>query len=161
MREENTEPLHAKWTLITIAAWNDMRKAVFKDPRLCRYDHRKLLVLCTNFSAEGFGYVAYQQADGNASMKAMHQCMHGGSFNFMTKDSTALLHPVAFSCRHTHGNENRLHSHLGKAFAGDVAINKCRHMCFGQRFVWVTDCYALKLFLSYNGWNPSILHLQM
>jgi hypothetical protein len=50
---------------------------------------------------------------------------------------------------------------LSKALAGVVAINKCRHMCFGQRFVWVTDCYALKFILSYNGWNPSNLHLQM
>jgi hypothetical protein len=79
----------------------------------------------------------------------------------MTKDLTALLHPIAFGCRHTHGNEKRLHSHLGEAFAGDVAINKCRHMCFGQQFVWFTDCCALKFILSYDGRNSSILHLQM
>jgi hypothetical protein len=87
--------------------------------------------------------------------------MQGGSFNFMTKDSTALPHLVAFGCCRMRGNEKRLHSHLGEAFAGDIAFNKCRHMCFGQRFVWVTDCYALKLILSYNGRNPSILRLQM
>jgi hypothetical protein len=34
MREEYTEPLGAKWTLIPIAAWNDMRKAVLNDPCL-------------------------------------------------------------------------------------------------------------------------------
>ncbi len=34
-------------------------------------------------------------------------------------------------------------------------------MCFGQRFVWVTDCYALKFILLYDGRNSSILHLQM
>jgi hypothetical protein len=34
-------------------------------------------------------------------------------------------------------------------------------MCFAQRFVWVTDCYALKFILSYSGWNPLILRLQM
>jgi hypothetical protein len=31
MREEYTEPLSVKWILITIAAWNDMCKAVIKD----------------------------------------------------------------------------------------------------------------------------------
>ncbi len=87
----------------------------------------------------------------------MHQYMHGESFDFMTKDSTAMLHPVIFGCCRTRGNEKRLHSHLGEAFAGDVAINKCRHMCFGQQFVWVTDCYALKFVLSYDGKDPAIL----
>jgi hypothetical protein len=161
MREEYTEPLGAKWMLIPIAAWNDKCKAVLKDPCLCRYDHQKLLVLCTGFSAEGFGYIACQPAEDDASMQAMHWCMHGGSFDFMTKDSTALLHPVAFDCCRTRGNEKRLHSHLGKSFAGDIAINKCRHVCFGQRFVWVTDCYALKFILSYDSRSPLILHLQM
>jgi hypothetical protein len=34
-------------------------------------------------------------------------------------------------------------------------------MLFGQRFVWVTDCYALRFILSYDGTNPAILCLQM
>jgi hypothetical protein len=138
-----------------------MRKAVLKDLCLCQYNHWKLLVLRTDFSTEGFGYIACQPADNDASMQAIHQCMQGGSFNFMAKDSTALLHPVAFGCRRTRGNEERLHSHLGKAFVGDVAINKCHHMCFAQQFVWVTDCYALKFISSYDSWNTSILRLQM
>ncbi len=87
--------------------------------------------------------------------------MYGGKFEFMDKSSQYTLHPVAFGCRRTRGNERRLHSHLGEAFAGDYAINKCCHMCFGQRFTWVTDCYALKFILSYDGRNSAILHLQM
>ncbi len=79
----------------------------------------------------------------------------------MTKDLTALLHLVAFGSCRTRGNEKRLHSHLGKAFAGDVAINKCHHINFDQRIVWITDCYALKFILLYDGQNPSILRLQM
>ena len=46
-------------------------------------------------------------------------------------------------------------------FTGDWAINKCRHMCFGQRFTWTTDCHAIKFILSYDGKNPAILRLQM
>jgi hypothetical protein len=34
-------------------------------------------------------------------------------------------------------------------------------MLFGQKFVWATDCYAIKFILSYDGTNPAILHLQM
>jgi hypothetical protein len=82
-------------------------------------------------------------------------------FLFMTKDSTATLWPVAFGGRKCRGNEVRLHSHLGEGFAGDWAINKCRHMLFGQRFVWVTDCYAICFILSYDGNNPAISRLQM
>ncbi len=34
-------------------------------------------------------------------------------------------------------------------------------MLFGQRFVWVTNCYAIKLILSYEGGKSAILRLQM
>jgi len=79
----------------------------------------------------------------------------------MTKGSKAILHPVCFGTRCTRGNEVRLHSHLGEAFSGDYAINKCRSYVFGQCFVWVADCYAIIFILSYEGGNPTILRLQM
>jgi hypothetical protein len=61
-------------------------------------------VLCTDFSAKGFGYIALQPADDNASLAAMHYSMQGGSFDFMTKDSIATLpqlHLVVIACRAT------------------------------------------------------------
>jgi len=87
----------------------------------------------------------------------------GHDFTFMTKDSSAVLRPVAFGGRHCWGNEIRLHlhSHLGECFAGDWAINKNRHYLFGTWFVWVTDCYAIRFILSYDGNNPGIFWLQM
>ncbi len=81
----------------------------------------------------------------------------GLDFSFMTKDSMDVLYPVTFGARHCRGNKVQLHSHLGEGFYGDWAMNKCRHMFFGQRFVWTTDCYAIKFILSYNGANPAIL----
>jgi hypothetical protein len=87
--------------------------------------------------------------------------MSGKGFGFMTKDGGGVLHPVAFGSCRMRGNEKRLHSYLGEGFAGDWAINKVWHMCFGRRFVWVTDCYAVKFILSYDGLNPAILRLQM
>jgi hypothetical protein len=161
LRKDYSSTLSLLWSKEAKAVFDKMRQAILDNPCLQRYNHCKLLVLCMDFSAKGFGYVACQPADDNVSLQAMHQCMQGGSFDFMTKDSAALLHPVAFGCRCTHGNKKRLHSHLGKAFSGDYAINKCCHMAFGQQFVWVTDCNALKFILSYNSWNPAILHLQM
>ena len=79
----------------------------------------------------------------------------------MTKDSKAILHLVCFGARCTRGNEVWLHSHLSEGFSGDYAINKCHSYVFGQRFVWVMDCCAIKLILSYEGGNPAILCLQM
>ena len=79
----------------------------------------------------------------------------------MKKGSTATLQPIFFGALKTCGNEIRLHSHLGEGFSGDWAINKCRQYVFGQRFYWVTDCYAIKFILLYKGGNPAILRLQM
>ena len=79
----------------------------------------------------------------------------------MTKGSTATLQPICFGARKTRGNEVRLHSHLGKGFSGDWAINKCCQYVLGQRFVWVTEFYAIKFILSCEGGNPASLRLQM
>jgi hypothetical protein len=85
----------------------------------------------------------------------------GSDFTFMLKDSSAIIHPVAFGGWRCRGNEIRLHSHLGKGFAGNWAINKNCYMIFGQRFVWVTDCYAICFILSYDGNDPTNACLQM
>ncbi len=85
----------------------------------------------------------------------------GFDFAFMTKNIKGVLCPVAFGGWCCRGNEVRLHSHLGEGFAGDWAINKNRHMLFGTRFVWVTDCYAIRFILSYDSNNLAVLRLQM
>ncbi len=87
--------------------------------------------------------------------------MSGNRFHFLTKANQGVLHPVAFGSRCTRGNERYLHLYLCKGFVGDWAMNKVRHMCYGRRFVRVTDCYAVKFLLSYDGTNQAILRLQM
>jgi hypothetical protein len=82
-----------------------------------------------------------------ASTQALLDYRAGKGFSFMTKESAAHLHLVCFGACKCQGNEVRLHSHLGERFAGDHAINKIRHYVFGQQFVWVTDCYAVKFLL--------------
>ncbi len=127
-----------------------------------RFNHQRLIVLCTDLPCRGFGYVLCQPGKNKASTVAMNAYQSGADFSCMTKSSTAALHPVALFCaQHCHGNKVCLHSHLGKGFSGDYAMNKCHHYLFGQRFVLVTDCYAIKFILSYNSANHAILCLQM
>jgi hypothetical protein len=158
---EYTEPVAPHWTPAAQAALEDMKEAILSDPCLLRFDYRKLIVLRTDFSKDGFGFVLCQPASDDATLNAVQEYRDGKGFSNMTKSSSAVLHPVCFGARRSLGNEVRLHSHLGEGFAGDYAINKCSHMLFGQRFVWVTDCYAIKFILSYEGGNSAILRLQM
>ena len=158
---EYTEPVAPHWTPAAQAALDDMKEAILSDPCLLRFDYRKLIVLRTDFSKDGFGFVLCQPASDDATLNAVQEYRDEKGFLFMTKGSSAVLHPVCFGARRSRGNEVRLHSHLGEGFAGDYAINKCSHMLFGQRFVWVTDCYAIKFILSYEGGNSAILRLQM
>jgi hypothetical protein len=130
-------------------------------PIIQRFDHCKLIVLQSDFSAKGFGYVLLQPGNDDASTNAAKDYLDGKGVTFMTKDSKAILHPVCFGARRTRGNEVRLHSHLGEGFSGDYALNKCCSNVFGQRFVCVTGCYAIKFIPSYKGGNPAILRLQM
>jgi len=161
MKREYTEAVGDLWTNEASRAFEGLKRSILTDPCLRRFDHRKLTVLRTDFSALGFGYVVCQPGNDECLLAKMSQYMSGNGFGFMTKDGGGILHPVVFGSRRTRGNKKHLHSYLGEGFAGDWAINKIRHMCFGRRFVWVTDCYAVKFILSYNGSNPAILRLQM
>ena len=161
IKGEYTDPIAQHWTPEAETAWNDLKEAILSDPCIQRFDHRKLVVLRSDFSSLGFGYVLLQPGNDKASVKAAQDYREGKGFSFMTKGSTATLGPICFGARRTRGNKVRLHSHLGKGFSGDYVINKCRQYVFGQRFVWVTDCYAIKFILLYEGGNSAILRLQM
>jgi len=160
-RTEYTEPVAPFWTEAAQKSFDEVRAAMLSDPCLQRFDYRKPVILRTDFSARGFGYVLLQPGNDDASQQASQAYRDGKGFTFMTKGSKAVLHPICFGARRCRGNEVRLHSHLGECFAGDYGINKVRHYIFGQRFIWVTDCYAVKFILSYDGGNPAILCLQM
>ncbi len=58
------------WTPAAKLAFDQMQNAILSNPCLRWYDHCKLLVLHTNFSAKGFGYVACQPADNDPSLDA-------------------------------------------------------------------------------------------
>jgi hypothetical protein len=142
-------------------SFNDIKQAILSDPCLKHFNHNHLIVLWLDFSLNVFGYIVCQPGNDTAPTTAMDAYCSRLDFSSMTKDSTAVLHPVAFGAKRCHRNEVWLHSHLGEGFSGDWAMNKCHHMLFGKRFVWTTDCYAIKFILSYDDANPAILRLQM
>jgi hypothetical protein len=160
-KQEYTKPVAAHWTPEAEGAWEDLKEAILSDPCIQRFVYCKLTVLCSDFSAQGFGFVLLQPGNDEASVQTTQDYCGGKGFSFMTKDSKAILRPVCFGARQTRSNEVWLHSHLGEEFSGDYATNKRRQYVFGQRFVWVTDCYAIKFILSYEGGNHAILCLQM
>ncbi len=161
MTREYTEAVGNMWTAEANSAFEELKNSVLCNPCLRWFDHCKLTVLRTDFSALGFGYVVCQPGNDECSLAKTSQYMSSNRFGFTTKDGGGILHPVAFGSRRMRGNEKQLHSYLREGFAGDWAINKVRHMCFGRQFVWVIDCYAVKFILSYDGSNPAILRLQM
>jgi len=161
IKGEYTDPIVEHWILQAEAAWNDLKDAILSDPCIQRFDHRKLVVLRTYFSSFDFCYVLLHPGNNEALVRATQDYRAGRGFSFMTKGSKATLQPICFGAQRSCGNEVRLHSHLSKGFSGDYAINKCRQYVFGQRFVWVTDCYAIKFIFLYESGNPAILRLQM
>jgi hypothetical protein len=78
-------------------------------------------------------------------------------FNLATTLNPGRLQPIVWK----EGSSSSWTNHPRGSSNSDYAINKCRHMCFGQRLTWVTNCYALKFVLSYDGCNSAILCLQM
>jgi hypothetical protein len=158
---EYTKPVAPHWTPAAQHSFHNIKLTILSNPYLKRFEHNHLIVLWSDFLSKGFGYVVCHPGTDTASTVDLDAYCSGLDFSFMTKDSAAVLHPVTFRARRCRGNEVRLHSHLGEGFSGDWAMNKCRHMLFGQRFVWTTDCYSIKFILSYDGANPAIVLLQM
>ena len=118
-KNEYTKPVAPFWTDAVTKAFDEMRMAVILDPCLQRFDYRKPVILWTDFSARGFGYVLLQSGNDDASIQASQDYQDGKGFTFMTKDSKAVLHPICFGAQKCHSNKVRLHSHLGECFAGN------------------------------------------
>jgi hypothetical protein len=82
MKEDYASPLAlgSAWMPTHLAIFDEMRNAILDDPCLKWYNCRKLLFLRTDFSANGFGYVALQPGNDNTSLSAMHTRMRGSDF---------------------------------------------------------------------------------
>ncbi len=93
------------WTAEANSAFEELKNSVLCDPCLRQFDHRKLTVLRTDFSALGFGYFVCQPGNDKCSLAKISQYMSGNGFGFMTKDGDGVLHPVAFGLCRMRGNE--------------------------------------------------------
>jgi hypothetical protein len=116
---EYTEPATPHWSKDVQCTFDDIRQSILSDPCLLRFNHQRLIVLCTDFSSRGMGYVVCQPGNNETSNAAMRAYRSGKDFLFMTTSSKATLHPIAFGSQRCRGNKVRLHSHLGEGFAGD------------------------------------------
>ena len=114
IKGEYTDLIAENWTPEAETAWNDLKEAILSDPCIQRFDHRKLVVLSTDFSSLGFVYVFLKPGNNEALVRAAQDYRAGKGFSFMTKGSTATLQPICFGARKTRGNKVRLHFHLGK-----------------------------------------------
>ena len=61
-KQEYTKDVGPHWTPETQAAWEDLKGSILANPCIRRFDHCKLIVLRTDFSSKGFGYVYCNQA---------------------------------------------------------------------------------------------------
>ncbi len=66
-RHEFTNPIAPIWTEAAQTALDDMKRAIISDPCPQCFDHRKLVVLHTNFSSLGFGCMLLQPGKDKAS----------------------------------------------------------------------------------------------
>ena len=140
----------------------DMINAICSDPCIPRFDYEKRPYLLTDFSKKGFGWIILQpDSDHPASMEAMRREMSGGDCEFLLPKSTPRLWSTGFGLQTTQGRDSCLHFHLGEAFALDWAIHKNRAKLWGICFTVLTDYMALRFILTYNGWNPVLLRLQI
>jgi hypothetical protein len=124
INHEYTNPVAPIWTDAAQQALNNLKGAILFAPCLMHLNHKRLVVIRTNFSSKGFGYVVCQPGTDVASKQAMAAYWAGKDFAFMTKESSVVLRLVAFGGRRCCGNKICLHSHLGKGFTGYWAINK-------------------------------------
>jgi hypothetical protein len=143
-KHEYTNPLGLLWADTAQATLDDMKNAIISNPCLQRFDYRKLVVLCTDFSALEFGYVLLQPGNDDASTQASQDYPDGKGFSFMTKESLATLHPICFGAQKCHGNKVWLHSHLGKCFVD--APNVLGHGHHPQTGFAIGPCRLLVLF---------------
>jgi hypothetical protein len=95
-KQEYTDPVAQYWSNAAQNSLNAMKNAILADPCVLCFDYRKLIILWTNFLCLGFGWVLCQPGDNEASNKAVQEYRLGKGFNFMTKESSAVLRPVCF-----------------------------------------------------------------
>ena len=82
IKEEYTDPIAQHWTPDAEHAWKYLKDAIISDPCIQCFNHRMLVVLRTDFSSMGFGYVLLQPGNEEALVKAVQDYRAGKGFSF-------------------------------------------------------------------------------
>jgi hypothetical protein len=69
-KQEYTNAVGPFWMPKAQGSWDNLKGAILSDPCIQRFDHCKLIVLQTDFSSLGFGFVLLQPENDKASTKA-------------------------------------------------------------------------------------------
>jgi hypothetical protein len=128
------------WTEEAECAFCDIQSAILANPCFMRFDHQRLVVLCTDFSSAGFGFVVCQPVVDAASMEAMVAYRANKDFFFMTKESSVALQPITFGSRKCHGNKIAFTPILEKdslAIGSSTRTGTCslHIICMGNRLL--------------------------
>ncbi len=86
------------WTDAAQEVLSNFKGVILSNPCLIIFNHKRRVVIRTNFSSKGFGYVVCQPGTGTGAAfeQAMAAYRAGKDFAFMTKESSAVLRLVAF-----------------------------------------------------------------
>jgi hypothetical protein len=71
IKSEYTDPVAPLWSDAAQRSLEDVKDAILSDPCLMCFDHHRLLVLRTDFSAKGYGFVVCQPGTDESSEAAM------------------------------------------------------------------------------------------
>jgi hypothetical protein len=69
---EYTKPVAPHWTTAAQDSFDDITLAILSSPCLKSFDHNHLVVLRSDYSSKGFGYVICQPGNDNVSTTAMN-----------------------------------------------------------------------------------------
>ena len=166
LREICTQPYEKElttndWDNRATKEFTDIKKAILTEPVLQRIDRTKRQYLRTDFCALGFGFVVLQPGNDAASLEAMQREIDGGECKFDVKKKGPKLLPCSFGAKKISGYQKHVHGSYGEGLAVKYGINKNVHIFWGTEFTVITDCFAIKWLMFYQGQNPAILRLRM
>ena len=140
-----------KWTVEDHALLCEIVEELKAAPFRKRPDHSRRFYLKTDFSNKGMGGVLLQ-ADpaSHEALRAEQIEIAGGPspFDREVSNKQFRLLPIAMISRTCTKAEESYHSFTGEACTGIWAMEKFRPYLWYCEFTWLTDCAALKSFLS-------------
>jgi hypothetical protein len=140
-KQDYTEEVGPHWTPEAQAAWEDLKGAILANPCIQRFDHR-IIVLRSNFSVKGFGYVLLQPGNDEASANAAKDYLEGKGFTlFYTRYVLVPVAPAEMRFVYT--------PTLARDFPGITPSTNVVHMSLGNAL------YGLRIAMPSSSYCPT------